>query len=375
VDLLQRALIAFRNEPLSGEEDLRAQSYAAGIARSFWDDESWDVLSSRHVQLARDAGALTMLPPALDQQAEFRQHAGEFAGAAALLEEENAITVATGNAPLIYDGLLLAAWRDDERTAAERIAAALGEAIRNGHEYGITHAEHATALLHNGLGRYQTALGAAQRACDHHAAKGHGILLSELVEAAARSGEPERAAAALEQLSERTRMGGTDWALGVEMRSRALLCEGQAAEDLYLEAIDRLGRTRMRTDLARAHLVYGEWLRRERRRTDAREQLRCAYDMFVTMGAQAFTERAARELRATGETARKRTADTGGQLTAQEAQIAQLAAEGDSNPEIGAQLFLSPRTVEYHLHKVFTKLGINSRMQLNQVLPSERTVV
>jgi DNA-binding CsgD family transcriptional regulator len=313
-----------------------------------------------------------VLPQALDQQAEFRQHAGEFAAAAALLEEENAITEATGNAPLIYDWLLLAAWRDDEHTAVERIAAALGEAIRNGHEYGITYAEHASAVLHNGLGRYQTALGAAQRACDHHPAKGHGILLSELVEAAARSGEPELAAAALEQLSERTRMGGTDWALGVETRSRALLSEGQAAEDLYREAIDRLGRTRMRTDLARAHLVYGEWLRRERRRTDAREQLRTAHNMFVTMGAEAFAERARVELEATGETARKRVPETRGQLTAQEAQIARLARDGLTNPEIGARLFISPRTVAYHLHKVFAKLGIGSRTQLHRFLPEQR---
>jgi DNA-binding CsgD family transcriptional regulator len=230
-------------------------------------------------------------------------------------------------------------------------------------------AEYASAVLHNGLGRYQAALDAAKRSRDHHPAKGFGRVLSELVEAAARSGEPERAAAALEQLSERTQMGGTDWALGVESRSRALLSEGQAAEDLYREAIDRLGRTRMRTDLARAHLVYGEWLRRERRRTDAREHLRTAYDMFVTMGAEAFAERAARELRATGEKARKRTADTRGQLTPQETQIAQLAADGHSNPEIGARLFISPRTVEYHLHKVFTKLTITSRTELQRVLP------
>jgi DNA-binding CsgD family transcriptional regulator len=195
--------------------------------------------------------------------------------------------------------------------------------------------------------------------------------LIELVEAAARSREPELAADALEQLSERTRLSGTDWALGVEARSRALLSNGRAAEDFYLEATERLGRCRIRVHLARTQLLYGEWLRRENRRIDARETLRTAHELFSTMGAEAFAERAARELLATGEKARKRTADTRGQLTAQETQIAELAREGHSNPEIGAQLFISPRTVEYHLHKVFTKLEISSRNELQRVLPSE----
>jgi DNA-binding CsgD family transcriptional regulator len=367
-DLLKRGLIAFRSEPLSGEGEMRALWYASVIAHSLWDDELWDVLSARYVRLARDVGALTALPFALNEHAEVRLQTGELSTAAALIEERDAITEATGNAPF-GDYLLLAAWREKETAARERIEVALREALGKGDEDAITHAEYASAVLYNGLGQYQAALDAAQRSNDHSWAKGQGRVLSELVEAAARSAEPERAAAALEQLSARTRMGGTDWALGVEARSRALLNEGQPAEDLYREAIERLTRTRIRTDRARAHLVYGEWLRRERRRVDARQQLRIAHEMFSEMGAGAFAERAARELRATGEKARKRTDDTRGELTPQETQVAHLAADGRSNPEIGAQLFISPRTVEYHLHKVFTKLAIASRGELQHVLP------
>jgi DNA-binding CsgD family transcriptional regulator len=192
-----------------------------------------------------------------------------------------------------------------------------------------------------------------------------------LIEAAARTGEPDLAREAQEQLSERTQLSDTDWALGVEARSRALLTKGGRAEDLYCEATERLGRCRITVHLARTHLIYGEWLRRENRRTDARKPLRAAHEIFASIGAEAFAERAARELLATGEKARKRTSDTRGQLTPRERQIAELAREGHSNPEIGAQLFISPRTVEYHLHKVFTKLDISSRNELNRVLPSE----
>jgi ATP/maltotriose-dependent transcriptional regulator MalT len=305
-------------------------------------------------------------------QAEFEIHAGEFSSAAALLEEADAISEATGRANFNDASTLLAAWRDKESRAMEQIGAALREATHKSYGEALTLAEYASAVLHNGLGRHEAALAAAQRSCDHHLLKGFGQVLSELVEAAARSGEPERAAAALEQLSERTRLGGNDWALGIEARSRALLSEGEAAEDLYGEALDRLGRTRVRTALARAHLLYGEWLRRENRRLDAREQLRTAHDMLSSIGAEAFAERAARELRATGENVRKRRADTRRQLTAQETQIARLAADGYSNPEIGAQLFLSPRTIEYHLHKVFTTLAITSRTELPHVLSGRK---
>jgi DNA-binding CsgD family transcriptional regulator len=192
-----------------------------------------------------------------------------------------------------------------------------------------------------------------------------------LIEAAVRSRNAELASRALQRLSETTRASGTAWAVGIEARSQALLSESEAADTLYRKAIKRLGRSGMGVELARGHLLYGEWLRRENRRTDAREQLRTAHELFFSMGVEAFAERAARELLATGETARKRTADTRGQLTAQETQIAELARKGHSNPEIGAQLFISPRTVEYHLHKVFTKLEISSRNELQRVLPSE----
>jgi DNA-binding CsgD family transcriptional regulator len=195
--------------------------------------------------------------------------------------------------------------------------------------------------------------------------------LPELVEAAARCGRPEVAGGAVERLAERTRAAGTDLALGIEARVRALVCERTLAEELHVEAVDRLGRSRFALDLARAHLLYGEWLRREQRRTDAREQLRTAHEMFASMGAEAFAQRARRELLATGETVRARTPDTGVHLTAQEAQIAQLARAGLSNPEIGARLFISPRTVQYHLHKVFSKLDISSRNELHRALPSD----
>jgi DNA-binding CsgD family transcriptional regulator len=228
-------------------------------------------------------------------------------------------------------------------------------------------------VLDNGLGRYQDALAAAQLACeDPHEQVFSTWAAAELIEAASRSGVPGHAAGALQRLSDGARASGTDWALGTEACARALLSEGETAERRYREGIDRLARTRVRVPLARAHLVYGEWLRRENRRIDAREQLRTAHDMFASMGADGFAERAARELRATGERVRKRTTGLPTELTAREAQIARLAGDGLSNPEIAARLFMSPRTVEYHLHKVFTKLAISSRNQLHAVLASHR---
>jgi DNA-binding CsgD family transcriptional regulator len=223
--------------------------------------------------------------------------------------------------------------------------------------------------LYNGLGRYDRAMVAAERAVEHADIALYGGALVELIEAAVRSGEREVASTALEKLSERTGFTGTDWALGIDARSRALLSAGDEAEALYRQAIDHLGSTLVAAHFARAHLLYGEWLRREGRRVDAREQLRTAYEMLTAMGAEAFAERARRELVATGETVRKRTVGTLDQLTPQEAQIARLAREGRTNPEIGAELFISPRTVEYHLHKVFSKLGIGSRKELRAGAP------
>jgi DNA-binding CsgD family transcriptional regulator len=224
-------------------------------------------------------------------------------------------------------------------------------------------------VLFNGLGRYQDALSAAEQAAEHPHELGLSTWVpTEIIEAAVRSGDPERAAGPLRRLQEISRAAGTDWALGVEARSRALLSDGEAAERLYREAIERLGRTRIRVALARAHLLYGEWLRRENRRVDAREQLRIAHQLYSSMGMEGFAERARRELSATGETVRKRTVETPEELTMQEAQIARLAADGHTNPEIGARLFISPRTVEWHLRKVYTKLGVRSRQQLHKTL-------
>jgi DNA-binding CsgD family transcriptional regulator len=226
------------------------------------------------------------------------------------------------------------------------------------------------AVLYNGLGRYDEALVGAQRACEHDDLGVRSFALVELIEAAARGASPGFAAEALRELEERALAAGTDWALGILARSRALLSTGEVADALYRDAIERLGRSRIVVHLARAHLLYGEWLRRENRRLDARDQLRVAHEMLSRIGAEAFAERARRELLATGETARKRVVETRDVLTAQEAQIARLSAEGHTNPEIGSQLFISPRTVEYHLRKVFTKLGITSRRELRKALPA-----
>jgi DNA-binding CsgD family transcriptional regulator len=229
---------------------------------------------------------------------------------------------------------------------------------------------YAAALLYNGLGRYDEAAAAAEVVVEYDDVGVLGWSLTELVEAAVRSGRPERAADALKRLVETTRASGTDWALGTEARSRALLSQGEAAENSYREAIERLGRTRMRPALARAHLLFGEWLRRENRRRDARAELWTAHGLFTTMGIEGFAERARRELLATGERVRNRTVETVSELTAQEAYIARLAVDGRTNVEIGTQLFLSARTVEWHLGKVYTKLGIGSRRDLRRALVS-----
>ena len=367
--LLKRALDAFCQEDGSSEDDIRWLWLACRVAPDLWDDETWHGLATRHVQLANDAGALTVLPIAATYRAGVHVHAGEFAAAEALINQADAIADAAGIATLRYTSLVLVAWRGREGEALKLIDASVRDATARGEGRAVTLAAYATAVLYNGLGLYEAALAAAQQACEHDDLGLFGWALIELVEAGARSGAHDVAAAALRPLEERTRAAGTDWALGIEARSRALLSDGPAAESLYREAIDRLERTRIVVHLARAHLVYGEWLRRENRRLDAREQLRVAYEMLSRIGAEAFAERARRELMATGETVRKRTVETRDVLTAQESQIALLAAEGHTNPEIGGQLFISPRTVEYHLRKVFTKLGISSRRELRDAVP------
>jgi DNA-binding CsgD family transcriptional regulator len=373
---LKRALHAFTEGGARGDDELPWLWVACPVtpeplAAELWDDKAWHELASRAVSLARDAGALAVLPIALSYRACVHVHAGEFAAASALIDEADAITEATGNAPLRYSSLVLLAWRGQEAPALRAIQSGLKDAIARGEGRAIGLAHYATAVLYNGLGRYQDALAAAERACTHADLGFYGWSLIELVEAGARSDARGIASGALGQLEERTRTSGTDWALGIRARSEALLSDGKVAEALYREAIERLGRTRIAVHLGRAQLVYGEWLRRQNRRREAREQLRAAHEMFCDVGAEGFAERARRELLATGEAARRRTVDTGDVLTPQEAQIAHLAQEGLSNPQIGAQLFISPRTVQYHLRKVFLKLDITSRHQLGR-LPARR---
>jgi DNA-binding CsgD family transcriptional regulator len=363
--MLKRALSAFRGDDLSNDEALRWLWLACVTAIHLWDEESWRVLSDRYVQLARDAGALTVLPLALNYRAGCHVIAGEFPSAEALAEEAREVSVAIGNPDVAISNLFLAGWRGREVEALRLIEASDRDAAGRGEGRRIGAGRYATAVLYNGLGRYDQALAVAQEALEYPRELATSRwALSEQIEAATRSEKPEFAARALAQLSETTRVGGTDWALGIEARSRALLTGDEAAEPLYREAIERLERTRVRVELARAHLLYGEWLRRERRRLDARQQLRTAHKLFTEFGMEAFAERARVELEATGERARKRTEQTRDELTPQEAQICRLVTQGHTNREIAAQLFISPNTVEYHLRKVFRKLGVKSRTQL-----------
>jgi DNA-binding CsgD family transcriptional regulator len=371
---LSRALLEFRRQVVRNEEDVTRCLWLAcpvapePVASELWDDETWHELATNAVRIARDAGALAVLPIALAYRASVHVHAGEFSAARSLIEEAETITDATGHAPLRYTALLLAAWRGNEGRALKLIDVSVRDATVRGEGRAIGLAGYVTAVLFNGLGRYDAALAGAQSGCEQDDLGFFGWSLIELIEAAVRCGAHDAAAAALLRLEERTRASGTDWALGSEARSRALLSDGAAADALYREAIDRLARSRIAVHLARAHLLYGEWLRRENRRLDAREQLRVAYEMLSRIGAEAFAERAHRELVATGETVRKRSIETRDVLTAQEAQVARLAAEGRTNPEIGGQLFISPRTAEYHLRKVYAKLGISSRRALRGAL-------
>jgi DNA-binding CsgD family transcriptional regulator len=370
---LSRALELLLDLDVADDEDGRWAWLARGragsmIAVELWDVESWHALAARHAQVARDTGALVQLQFALNSLAWISLLAGESTRAAQLLEEDRLIAEATGNPPVVYTEMILAAWRGQEVEASGLIEAILREAAAGG--LGVVPATYARSVLDNGLGRHDTARDAAWRAFEHDPVAFGPWVVPELAEAASRVGDTALVEVALEWLSQRTRVRPSDWALGIEARVRALLSEGDAAERLYRDSIDRLGKTRVRVELARSHLLYGEWLRRENRRVDARERLRTAHQMLDAMGLLAFAERAARELRATGETARKRTVETRDDLTAQEAQIARLARDGLSNPEIGTRLFISRRTVEYHLHKVFAKLDIGSRNELRRVLGS-----
>lgn len=367
--MLREALATF-GHGMTADDELRWTFLAYIAAIHLWDDERWPAVAARHVELARGAGALSEIPVALSARAFTLLFKGDLGGAASGIHESRAATEAIGGDLAPYAALGLAALSGDRERASALIDATLTDVARRGEGNGITVASWADALLNNGIGDYRRALTAAQRATADPTALGSANwALAELVEAAVRSGRSEIAAEAYHRLAEMTGCSGTAWALGIRARAGALLSDDDTAERLYCEAIDHLGRTWVRTELARAHLLYGEWLRRQLRRTDARSQLRTAYELFESMGMTAFAERALRELRATGETSRRRTpATVVSELTPQEAQIARMARDGLSNPEIGTRLFLSARTVQYHLGKVFTKLGISSRSQLGEAL-------
>ncbi|MFI1839072.1 AAA family ATPase [Streptomyces olivaceoviridis] len=354
------------NDP---EEILRLSWPASALAAEMWDDEGWTELVTRQVQTARAVGALAELPLALNSRVVLHTCAGELNAAALLIAEIARVREAAGTSFAPYGTMTLAAWQGREHEAAPLIEAGMDEAAHRGEGLGVAVGLRAAAVLNNGLGRYEEAFDAARLATAHQQdliAANWGLV--ELVEAAARSGRHDAAKVALDRLALVTDAAATNWALGVQARSRALLGRGHAAEELYREAIERLGRTQAGVELARAHLLYGEWLRRESRRVDAREHLREAHALFSRFGAGAFAERAVRELRATGETVTRRDGVAVETLTAQETQIAQLAREGLTNSEIGAQLFLSPHTVEWHLRKVYAKLGIPSRRHLHTAL-------
>ena len=340
-----------------------------------WDNEATQTVLVRQIKLVRDVGALEQLPIYLSALGTATARAGDFAAAASLIAETREVTAATGARLPPFTALLLVALTGRAAEASTLIRTTIDQAEGSGQEAATTMAQYAAAVVCNGLRRYEEAVTAAQQACwDPVDLYGSGWALPELVEAAVRCGQAGLARDALGRLAATTQPAGTDWGLGIEARSRALVSEGATADELYREAIDRLGRA-LRPELGRAHLVYGEWLRRENRRADAREQLRTAYEQFTSIGMEAFAERARMELLATGEKVRKRTVGTRDELTAQERQIAELAGKGLSNAEIAAQLFLSARTVEWHLRKVFAKLGVSSRGQLRRIAtPHDRPV-
>lgn len=340
------------------------------VAGDLWDGDRWHGLAMSATAMARRTGALNILPVCLESAAAAHLHAGEFSAAASLVEESEAISEATGNAPLRYTSLVLAAWRGREAQTVGLVEARLRDAVAHGEGRVVGLAHYVTSVLYNGLGRYGAALTAALSGCEHDDLELTGFTLVELIEAGAHHGAEIPLHEALDKLTERTEASGSDWALGVLARSRALLARGRQAQDLYEEAVHRLRRSRIAVHLARAHLVYGEWLRRENQRARARQHLRQAYEMLSGFGAEAFAERARRELLATGETVRRRTMETRDLLTPQELQVARLAAAGHTNSDIGSQFYISPRTVEYHLHKVFAKLNVSSRKELGAVLES-----
>jgi DNA-binding CsgD family transcriptional regulator len=366
--MFKQALRAFRDDPLSEDEELRWLWLACHIAREVGDDEAWDELTARQVKLARQAGAFSLLPIALDNRFSVELLAGRIAAATSLAAEADAVVEATGSHLVRRTGIALASWRGHDAEARALTQAHQQDVLSRGEGIWLTANDWGTAVLYNGLGRYEEALATLERPAENETGLSMWVA-AEFIEAAVRSGHPERAVRPFARLTEIAEANGTNWSLGLRAARAAMLAEGADAERLYGEAIERLSRTRIRIAVARAKLLYGEWLRRESRRVDAREQLRIAHEMFAEMGNEPFAERARRELVATGETVRKRTVETLDDLTPQETQIGRMAADGFTNPEIGAQLFLSPRTVEWHLRKVYGKLGISSRRELRTALP------
>ncbi len=373
VPLLRRAITRLCTGDLSPQEGLRWLGLGCFAAADLWDDQAQHVLAIRWVQLARDLGALTALPVALNNQGAVEAVAGRFDAARACFAERSGISAATGNPGVLGTAgtaeMYELAWRGREPDRRRVAAGMARETTGAGRGSQSIFAQYCLSVLELGLGNYQAALQGALGVYEDDAPTLGAHVLPNLVEAAARCGETGLAGAALGRLAERALAAGTPLALGLLARSRALLADDAEAEALYEEAVKHLGQCRSAPQLARAHLLYGEWLRRQRRRREARGQLRTAHEMFTSMGAEAFAERARIELLATGERARKRTAETECELTAQESQIAWLVSEGESNRDIAAQLFLSPSTVDYHLRKVFRKVGVASRTQLARTMP------
>jgi DNA-binding CsgD family transcriptional regulator len=371
--IFQRAVHAFAGGEISAEAVLRWGNFASYVAESSWDEASWREIPTRQIQLAREAGALLALPESLSFRMGAHLHAGELELAQSMQNDLDFVTEATGQQLPPYVAIAHACWRGLEDDARRLVEITINSVMERGEGWGLTLIEWTRAVLYNGLGRYEDAVAAALPASEHREELQSPLWLHELVEAAARSGKLDLATEALEELAQMTQVIQTDWALGIEARSRALLSNDRAAERLYSEAIEHLERSEARVERARAHLLYGEWLRRAGRRTDAGSHLRGAHDEFRAMGVEAFAERARREIVANGGRVRKRSVELRDDLTPQERQIAQLARDGLSNSQIAAQLFLSPRTVEWHLRKVFAKLGIRSRRELSYALPGSES--
>ncbi|MFB7891701.1 LuxR C-terminal-related transcriptional regulator [Microbacterium sp. NPDC056044] len=361
-------------DEISAADTLRWLWFGSVLGSELWDYEPWLAATTRHVLAVREAGALSELPTAIDSLTTVHLFAGDLSTAAALAEEAKTICDAIASPQARMGPLGLAVFRGQESLARALIEEHMRDATARGQGAAVIVTDWCHALLCNSLGQYAEALAAAQRVTAHEAFTTPRWGLVELIEAAARTGEDAIAASALKTLSAQLSATGAEWALGVEARSRALVSTGAEAEGLYLRAIELLSATRVRTDLARAHLLYGEWLRRENRRVDAREQLRTAHRLLNDLGLHGFAERARRELQATGAVVRPRAAPTPTTLTAQEEQIARMAGEGLTNPEIGARLFLSPHTVDWHLRKVFSKLGIGSRREIPALLTTSAPV-